>query len=76
MRKTVLTFGLISGVVLSAMLLLTLPFQDDIGLGTAEIIGYTTMVAASLLIYFGGGATGTPWQGDASASDARWRSAP
>jgi hypothetical protein len=53
MRKTVLTFGLISGVVLSAMLLLTLPFHDRMSLSTAEVVGYATMVAASLLIYFG-----------------------
>lgn len=53
MRKAVLTFGLISGVVMSAMLLITVPFQERIGLGVGEVIGYTTMVAASLAIYFG-----------------------
>ena len=31
MRKIVLTFGLIAGAVLSAVMLLTLPFQDKIG---------------------------------------------
>jgi hypothetical protein len=53
MKKTVLTFGLISGAILSAMMLLTLPFQDAIGFDKGEIIGYTTMVLASLLIFFG-----------------------
>ena len=53
MKKTVLTFGLISGAVLSAMMLLTIPFQDRISFGTAEVIGYTTMVMASLLVFFG-----------------------
>lgn len=53
MKKTVLTFGLISGVLLSAMMALTVPFQHDIGLDKAEVIGYTTMVLASLLIFFG-----------------------
>ena len=53
MKKIVLTFGLISGVILSAMMVMTLPFQDRIGYDKGEIIGYTTMVLASLLIFFG-----------------------
>lgn len=53
MKKTVWTFGLISGGILSAMMLVTIPFQDTIGYGRGEIIGYTTMVLASLLIFFG-----------------------
>ena len=53
MRKIVLTFGLISGAVLVAMFLVTLPFHNRIGNDVGMIIGYTTMVAASLLIYFG-----------------------
>ena len=53
MRKTVLTFGLISGAILSAMMLLTLPFKDAIGFDRGEIIGYTSMVLAFLLIFFG-----------------------
>jgi uncharacterized protein DUF4199 len=54
MKKTVLTFGLISGALLSAMMLMTLPFQDAIGHGTrGMVVGYTTMVLAFLLVYFG-----------------------
>ena len=53
MRKIVLTFGLIAGGVLSAMMLLTMPFMDQIGFEKGEIIGYTTMVAAFLLVFFG-----------------------
>ena len=53
MRKIVLTFGLIAGAVLSAMMLLTLPFQDKIGFESGAVIGYTTMVLAFLMIYFG-----------------------
>ena len=53
MKKTVLTFGLISGAVLSAMMLATLPFVDAIGFDRGEIIGYTSMVVAFLLIFFG-----------------------
>ena len=53
MKRTVLTFGLISGAILSAMMLATLPFHDSIGFERAEVIGYTTIVAAFLLIFFG-----------------------
>jgi hypothetical protein len=53
MRKTVLTFGLISGGILSIMMLATIPFMDSIGFDRAEVIGYTTMVLAFLLIFFG-----------------------
>ena len=53
MKKIVLTFGLISGAVLSAMMLLTIPFLDRIGFGRAEVIGYATIVAGFLLIFFG-----------------------
>lgn len=53
MKKTVWTFGLIAGVVLSAMMLITMPFADQIGTGRAEVVGYTSMVAAFLLVFFG-----------------------
>ena len=53
MRKVVLTFGLIAGAILSAMMLLTLPFQDQIGFDKGAVIGYTTMVLAFMMIFFG-----------------------
>lgn len=53
MKKTVLTFGLISGAILSLMMLATLPFIDKIGFDKGEIIGYTTMVLSFLLVFFG-----------------------
>ena len=53
MRKIVLTFGLIAGAILSVMMLVTLPFQDQIGFDKGAIIGYTTMVLAFLMVYFG-----------------------
>ena len=53
MKKIVLTFGLISGAILSAMMLLTMPFHDQIGPDRGLIIGYTTMVLAFLLVFFG-----------------------
>lgn len=53
MKKTVLVFGLIAGVILSAMMLATIPFMDRIGFERGEVIGYTTMVVAFLLVFFG-----------------------
>ncbi len=53
MRKIVLTYGLISGAILAGMMLLTVPFMDRIGFDRGAIVGYTSMVAAFLLVYFG-----------------------
>ncbi len=53
MRKIVLTFGLIAGAILSVMMLATLPFLDQIGFDKGQIIGYTTMVLAFLMVFFG-----------------------
>lgn len=53
MKKVVWTFGLISGVAISAMMLLTVPFHDAIGFDRGYIVGYTTMVLAFLFIFFG-----------------------
>ena len=38
MKKTVLTFGLISGGILSLMMLSTVPFVDQIGFDKGAII--------------------------------------
>lgn len=53
MRKIVLTFGLIAGAILSAMMLLALPFQDQIGFERGAIVGYTSMVLAFLMVFVG-----------------------
>lgn len=53
MRKIVLTFGLISGVLISAMMAATIPFQHQIGSDKAMFVGYTTMVLSFLLVFFG-----------------------
>jgi hypothetical protein len=53
MKRIVWTFGLISGGILSAMMVATMPFHDAIGFDRGLIIGYTTMVAAFLLVFFG-----------------------
>ena len=53
MKKIVLTFGLIAGAILAAMMLLSLPFLDEIGFDRGQLLGYTTMLVAFLLIFFG-----------------------
>src|SRR6185369_3443279 len=53
MKRTVLTFGLISGAIISAMMLATVPFIHRIGFNRGMVIGYTTMVLAFLLVFFG-----------------------
>ena len=53
MRKTVLTFGLIAGGIMSAMMLIVIPFEEQIGYDRAEIVGYTAMVLSFLLVFFG-----------------------
>jgi len=53
MKKTVLTFGLISGVFSSLMMVVTLPFAHRIGFNQALIVGYTTIVLSFLLVFFG-----------------------
>jgi hypothetical protein len=43
-----------SGALISVMMMLTIPFHDQIGFGASGlVVGYTTMVLAFLLIYFG-----------------------
>ncbi len=53
MKKTILTFGLISGALISLMMTLTVPFQDKIGLDHSYVIGYTTIILAMLFTFFG-----------------------
>ena len=53
MKKTVLTWGLISGGVFVVSMLATVPFAEWIGFDKEEILVYTTMVLAALLIFFG-----------------------
>ena len=53
MKKIFLTFGLIAGAILSAMMVLNHVLMKDIGFDKAEIIGYTTMILASMMVFFG-----------------------
>ena len=53
MKKIVLTFGLISGLIMSALMGGSLLIADKIGSGHSMLLGYTMMVASFLLVYFG-----------------------
>jgi uncharacterized protein DUF4199 len=53
MKKTVLFFGLISGAVAAALMFATLPVADRLGFERGLIVGYTTIILSSLLIFFG-----------------------
>jgi hypothetical protein len=53
MKKTILTFGLISGVISSALMLATMPFMDKIGFDKGMVVGYTGIVLSFLLVFFG-----------------------
>ena len=54
MKKTVLTFGLISGGMMTAMMWATLPFIDRIAsFNGGMVIGYTTIVLSFMFVFFG-----------------------
>ncbi len=53
MKKTILTFGLISGFLSSLMMVATVPFIDNIGFDKGEYVGYTAIVLSFLLVFFG-----------------------
>jgi hypothetical protein len=54
MKKTILTFGLISGVVSSVLMCATIPFLRDSEHGDKGLlIGYTAIVLSFLLVFFG-----------------------
>ena len=53
MKKIVLTFGLISGVIASLLMLVNMAFVDKIGFDRGLIVGYTVIVLSFLLVFFG-----------------------
>src|SRR5262249_43136909 len=53
MKKTVLTFGLIAGAMISVLMGGSLLLADKIGADHMMALGYTIMLATFLLIYFG-----------------------
>jgi hypothetical protein len=53
MGKTILTFGLISGGILAIMMVITMTLFTDMSFDVGEVVGYTTMVLAFLMVFFG-----------------------
>src|ERR1035438_3875926 len=53
MKKTILKYGLISGVFCSLMMAATVPFQDRLGFDKGAFVGYTLIVLSFLLVFFG-----------------------
>jgi Protein of unknown function (DUF4199) len=53
MKRTVLTFGVLSGVVSSLLMLGTVPFMHRIGFDRGLVVGYTAIVLSFLLVAFG-----------------------
>jgi hypothetical protein len=53
MKRTVVTFGVISGVVSSLMMLVTFLFIDRVGFDRGAVVGYTGIVLSFLLVFFG-----------------------
>ena len=53
MRKTILTFGLISGAISPLLMIATVLLVDRIGFDKGEIVGYTGIVLSFLLVFFG-----------------------
>lgn len=53
MKKIVLTFGLISGAIMSALMTTVIVFAHQTDPGRGMVIGYTIMVLSFLLVFFG-----------------------
>ena len=53
MKKTILTFGLISGAVEALLVFSTMPFVYRFGFDKGLIVGYTIIVVSLLLVPFG-----------------------
>ena len=53
MKKIVLTFGLISGVVSATLMSVNMAFADRIGFDRGVYLGYTVIVISFLFVYFG-----------------------
>jgi hypothetical protein len=53
MKKTIVTFGLISGAISSLMMVGIVTFGDRIGFDRGAIISYTSIVLSFLMVFFG-----------------------
>lgn len=53
MKKYVLKFGLIGGGMMAVFMIATMPFLEKIGTDYGFLLGYSGMVLAFLMVYFG-----------------------
>ncbi|HXC96210.1 MAG TPA: DUF4199 domain-containing protein [Edaphobacter sp.] len=53
MRKTILKYGLISGLLCAAMLAAVTPFENSSSFSHGYLVGYTLIVLSFLLVFFG-----------------------
>ena len=53
MKKTVITFGLISGAISSLLMFCSTSLVDRVGFDKGYILGYTAIVLSFLLVFFG-----------------------
>jgi Protein of unknown function (DUF4199) len=55
MRKVILTYGMIAGVIVSVMILGSLPLWNRgiLNFDNGEIVGYTTIVISLSMVFFG-----------------------
>ncbi|GHN00641.1 hypothetical protein WSM22_21300 [Cytophagales bacterium WSM2-2] len=55
MKKIILTYGLIAGAIVAAMMFITMPMYKSgaLKIDNGEIVGYTTMVIALSMVFFG-----------------------
>lgn len=53
MKKTILTYGLISGTISVLLFLCTFPFMKEMDNSSGMLVGYTGMILAFALIFFG-----------------------
>ena len=53
MKKTALTFGLISGAIMTVLMFATMPFIERIGMDRGIVLGYTFIVLSFMLVFFG-----------------------
>jgi Protein of unknown function (DUF4199) len=53
MKKTILTYGLISGAFAALTMSITVPFEDKIGFNHSLFLGYTMIVLSLMMVFFG-----------------------
>ncbi|HXP49918.1 MAG TPA: DUF4199 domain-containing protein [Bacteroidia bacterium] len=53
MKNTVIKFSIISSLIMAIGMVITMHFANDIGFDKGELVGYTVMVIAFLMVFFG-----------------------